>query len=239
MIVGMNGSSIAGALGLMGGLGVPATLHYYRNLVSALEEGGREAEIVIVHANMRRAIELVQAGKLDALAEYLASLIGRMAAAGATLAVIPAITPHICAAQLAAVSPIPFVNILDAIADEIRRRGLKRVALFGTRFTIESHLFGRLEDVEVVSPKPHEIDTIHATYLQLASGEGDPDEHRRLLRALAKELCRRESLDAILLAGTDLSLVFKESNTDFPHLDCAQAHLEAIARAVLQARAAG
>jgi len=219
-------------LGLVGGLGVPATMHYYRNLVNALEQAGREANIVISHASMRRGLSYLQAGDLDALAAYLASIIQQMAAAGATIAAIPAITPHACAAQLARVTPIPFVNILDAIADEVGRLGFKRVALFGTRYTIESSLFGKLPQVEVVPPTPGEIDTVHTTYLRIANGEGDPDEHRRSLRALAKKLCNRESLDAILLAGTDLSLVFNESNTDFPHLDCAQVHLAAIERAL-------
>ena len=228
----MSTAAAPATLGLVGGLGVPATMHYYRHLVGALETGGREAHIVIAHAKMQRALDYLLAGDLDALATYLAGFIRRMAAAGATVAAIPAVTPHICAAQLAKAAPIPFVNILDAIAAEVRRRGLQRIALFGTRYTIESRLFGTLPEADAVLPTRDEIDTIHATYLQIANGQGDPNEHRDALNTIAEALCRRESLDAILFAGTDLSLVFNESNTGFPHLDCAGAHLAAIERAL-------
>lgn len=228
----MSEAAAPATLGLVGGLGVPATMHYYRHLVSTLESGGREAHIVIVHAKMQRGLDYLLAGDLDALAAYLASFLSAMAAAGATVAAIPAVTPHICAAQLAKVAPIPFVNILDAIAAEVRCRRLARVALFGTRYTIESALFGTLPDVVTVLPALDEIERIHSTYLKIASGQGDPNDHRAVLQTIAAELCRRESLDAILLAGTDLSLVFNESNTDFPHLDCAQVHLAAIERAL-------
>ena len=185
----MSDSAPAAALGLIGGLGVPATMHYYRQLVGALEKDGREAPIVIVHAKMSRAVRYLQAGDLDGLAGYLAGLIGRTAAAGATLAAIPAVTPHICAVQLARLSPLPFVNILDAIVDDVTRRGLIRVALFGTRYTIESRLFGRLGRLDVVMPTAHEIDSIHETYLRIAGEEGDPQEHSERLRELAKAMC--------------------------------------------------
>ena len=39
-------------------------------------------------------------------------------------------------------------------------------------------------------------------------------------------------VDAIVLAGTDLSLIFDEANTDFPHVDCARVHIQAIMRAL-------
>jgi aspartate racemase len=76
------------------------------------------------------------------------------------------------------------------------------------------------------------VDTIHNTYFELASGGRGGEEHHKTLTALAHTLFERERLDAILLAGTDLSLVFNESNTDFPHVDCAQAHIRSILRSL-------
>jgi aspartate racemase len=54
------------------------------------------------------------------------------------------------------------------------------------------------------------------------------------LRILAFRLIEREQLDGVILAGTDLSLVFNESNTDFPHVDGARVHLDAIMRELLE-----
>lgn len=80
----------------------------------------------------------------------------------------------------------------------------------------------------------HEADEIAAidqTYRQMArSGYGSPAQ-RDALTALAMTLCARGRLDAVLLAGTDLSLVFDDTTTAFPHLDCAAAHIRAIMRA--------
>jgi aspartate racemase len=175
----------------------------------------------------------VKAGEPVQLAQYFAELIGQLRAGGAEIATIPAVTPHICIGELLAISPLPLVNLLESVDEGIRARGVRRVALFGTRFTIETGLFGHLKGVDVVMPKPTEIDYIHDTYFQLASDGKGVDEQRVGLTKLAHTLCERESLDAIVLAGTDLALLFNESNTDFPHVDCAGLHIESIMGALL------
>ena len=69
--------------------------------------------------------------------------------------------------------PLPLVNLLDLIGVEMHRRRIHRAALFGTRFVIESGLFGQLPGVELVLPRPEEIAYLHDTYLQAAaSGRG-------------------------------------------------------------------
>jgi aspartate/glutamate racemase len=52
-------------------------------------------------------------------------------------------------------------------------------------------------------------------------------QHRHLT-SLAHTIVQRDRVDAIVLAGTDLTLVFNAHNTDFPYLDCAALHLQAI-----------
>jgi aspartate racemase len=98
---------------------------------------------------------------------------------------------------------------------------------------METGLFGLLQGVEVVAPESAEIDFVHQTYLQLVSaGRGSKDQHESLSR-LAQALIERERVEAVILAGTELALVFNESNTDFPHIDCARLHLAAIVRRAL------
>jgi len=106
---------------------------------------------------------------------------------------------------------------------EIRLRGYKSVALFGTRFVVESRMFGMLEGVEVVVPE--QVEAIHQAYMQIVEGGS---EGRAILSQIAREL----PVDAVLLAGTDLSVIFEESNTGFICLDCAKVHMEAILREV-------
>jgi aspartate racemase len=213
---------------LIGGLGVGATIYYYQELVKAHLELGQVANLLILHADVNRVLQYAAAGETSGMAEYFLQLIGRLSAAGAEIIAIPAATPHLCAPELMERSPIPLVSLVDEIVHEVDDRRLKRVALFGTRFTMETELFGRLKDVEVVAPKPAEIDFIHQAYLQLVNvGSGTEQQYRGLQR-LAHTLIERDGIEAIILAGTELSLVFNRANTDFPHIDGARLHLAAI-----------
>jgi aspartate racemase len=208
-------------LGMIGGLGPGATVQYYRKLTEA-----RAGEMLIVQADMDRVVGHVQSGDRSGLAAYFAHLIGRLQRGGADIAVIPAITPHICIRELEPISPLPLVNIIDAVGAEIRSRGYRRVALFGTRYVVASRMFGMLDGVEVLVPD--QVEAIHEAYMQTVDGKTEP---RAILSRIAKEL----PVDAIVLAGTDLAMIFDETNTDFPHVDCAQAHIEAILRALATA----
>jgi aspartate racemase len=203
-------------LGLIGGLGPLATVHYYRELVKA-----QAGETLIVHADMDHALGYVQRGDRVGLAEYFARLIERLARGGAGFAAISAVTPHICIRELLKISPLPLVNIIEEIGSEIRARGYRRVALFGTRYVVESRLFGMLEGVEVVVPV--QVQTIHEAYMRTVDGGTGG-------RAVLSEIAHQLPVDAIVLAGTDLSLIFDETNTDFPHVDCTQTHIKAIMR---------
>jgi aspartate racemase len=226
----MTEASTPRCLGLIGGLGVGATVHYYLELAKAHAARGCVPNLVIIHADVNRVLQHAAAGETTQLAEYLSQLIHRLARAGAQLGVIPAITPHISTSELVQLSPIPLVNLIHEIAREIQIRRFKRVSLFGTRFAIESRLFGQLPGVDVVLPSPEEVETIHERYLRLVnSGRGSEDIYQSL-RQIAHTLCERDQVQAIILAGTELSMVFNEGNTDFPHIDGARVHLEAIMR---------
>ena len=223
-------------LGLVGGLGVGAVVHYYQQLARAYEGRENPLRLLIAHADLRRAVRCVEAGDRNALAGYLCSLIEQMRAGGAEIAAVPAVTPHICVRELKAISPLPLVDILDAVAREVRAAGYRRVALFGTRFTIQNSFFGALEGVDVVMPQPKEIDAIHAAYFQMASSGAATSEPYETLTAIAHALCSRDKVDAILLAGTDLALIFNESTITFPYLDCAAAHIRAILAELTRSR---
>ncbi len=170
-------------LGLVGGLGVGATIHYYEKLAKAHDAQGRTLDIVIVHAETSRVFEHVQADDRDGLAEYLTGYIRRLKAAGAEVTAIPAVTPHFCLRELIATSPLPLFNIFEPLVQELAVRAARRVAVF--------------------------------------------------LTALAHTLLKRDGVDAIILAGTDLALLFRETNTDFPYIDCAALHLQAILKELL------
>ena len=221
-------------LGLIGGLGVGATIHYYKALTAAHQARGRLARLRIAHADVERVLDDVGAGRLDDLARYLASLIGQLAAGGAEVAAIAATAPHICAPHLAPICPLPLIDLTEAVARAVRAAGLKRVALFGTRAAMASGLFGRLSGVEIVALRPAELDYVHDTYLAIVRAAGGTPEQIAGLRRLADTLCRRDGAEAIVLAGTELALVFDEATAGFPALDTARIHIDAIMAALLE-----
>jgi len=218
-------------LGLVGGLGPNATVYYYNGLIAAHKAHGRVARMLIAHADVDHGRPLAEAGKLDELARYLNGFIDATAAGGAELAAIVAVTPHICSAQLLPLLKIPLIDMVATVADEIRTRGLKRVALLGTRSTVQSKMFGRL-GVDVVMPKPEEIDFINTAYLDVVYDRSTPETFDRL-RDLAHTLIQRDDAESVLLAGTDLSMVLNEQNAGFPTIDCAGVHIKEIARRLL------
>lgn|GEM_PF-856029 len=226
----MMDESVPRKFGLVAGLGMGAGIFYYRSLVKAHLTRGVSPSILMVHADVRRVMGHATARETRELATYLTGLLGQLASGGAQISTIPAFSPQICAQELAEMTPLPLINLLDVIVAEVERRRLQRVAIFGARVTVETKLFGRLQNVDVVTPSRGEVDLLSNLYARIVEEEQASPEDYANLRTLAHTLIDRERLDAILLAGTDLSFVFNPENTDFPHLDGARRHIDAIMR---------
>lgn len=214
--------------GLVAGLGIGAGIFYYRSLVDAHRAKNISPNILMAHADVRRVMAHAAARETGQLATYLNKLLLQLAGGGAEIATIPAFAPQVCANELAEISPLPLIDLLDAILAEIGRRRVQRLSIFGARITMETKLFGRLENEDVIAPRPSEIDTVTGIYQRIVEEERVSADDYEILRALAHTLIERERLDAILLAGTDLSFVFTPENTDFPHIDGARTHVDAI-----------
>lgn len=217
---------------MLGGVGVGAASIYYRELARAAVSRGFELELVLVNADTPHVLKLIGAGDRAGLAEYLNGFIGRMQAAGAVFAAIPSVTTHYARAEMVAAAAIPVVDLFAPLAAEVERRGVRRVALLGTSFVIQSGLYGYVPGLEFAMPTADEIAYISKTYLDVAAAGFGTDEQREGLRRMAWTLIEREKVDAVVMAGTDLSLIFNEGNTEFPHLDCAGLHIAAIAERI-------
>jgi aspartate racemase len=223
--------SAAHTFGLVAGLGVGAAVFYYRSLVAAHLERGLSPRLLMVHADVRRTMRLAQERRVDELATYLAGLLNQLAAGGCTIATIPAFSPQVCAKELAAKTPLPLIGLLETAVAEVKRRGFRRIAVFGARVTMETRLFGALKDeAEVIIPASADLDLISESYKTIVERESATPDELESLRTVAHRLIEKERLDGILLAGTDWSFVFNAENADFPHVDGARTHIKAIMR---------
>jgi aspartate racemase len=217
------------SIGLIGGLGPGATVHYYQALLRAHAARGVRPDIVIVHADVGEVLGLVGQGDLAGLARYMADFVARLEKAGAEIAAIPAITAHACMPMLKPLSRLPLISIFDVVRSDLVRRGLRRITLFGTRFTVESDMFGQLADFDIVRPRADEAEAIYRVYGELVAAGVGTEVQAEVVREIATKLMARESVEAIVVAGTELALIVDGERCGYPIVDSAQLHVEALA----------
>ena len=131
-------------VGIVGGIAPESTIEYYRQIIDAYRtnsSAGDYPSIIINSINLRRMIDLITANELAAVTEYLLEALGKLARAGADFAVLAANTPHIVFDELRARSPLPLISIVEATCAEAQTLGMKRVGLFGTRFTMQASFY--------------------------------------------------------------------------------------------------
>src|SRR5918996_672152 len=143
-------------VGLVGGLGPESTIDYYRRILQEWqgERPGTSPSIVIDSLDVQHGLRLVESDRAGLVA-YLLGSVGRLAAAGVDFVAIAANTPHVVFDDLAAASPVPLLSIVEACAEAARGRGLRRLGLLGTRFTMEAPFYPAVfarRGITVVAP---------------------------------------------------------------------------------------
>ena len=220
-------------VGLVGGLGPESTIDYYRRILEMWDRDapGTSPSIVIDSLDVQRALGLV-AKDLGALTDYLLASLRRLAGAGVDFAAMTANTPHIVFDDLVARSPVPLVSIVEVCAEEAIRRGLRRLALLGTRFTMEAPFYpavcGRY-GISVVLPDMAERAWVHERYVgELLKGEFR-ENTRRQLTSLVTRLRDQEGVEGVILGGTELPLLLSTPVVaEIPALDTTALHVAAI-----------
>ena len=135
---------------------------------------------------------------------------------------------HFCAPEFAALSPLPMINGPDSVAHHLQRQGIRRVGVLGTRVVMETCLYGALSELEPIAPVGDNLAQVNDDYVAMAiAGSASPLQRERLLEA-GHSLVRDQGADVVLLGGTDLNLVYDDVGNDFPVIDCAVVHVEAI-----------
>jgi aspartate racemase len=227
------------SVGLIGGLGPESTVDYYRRILEAWqrEDPSTSPSIVIDSLDVKRALHLVATDR-SALSEYLLESLKRLAGAGVDFIAMTANTPHIVFDELAARSKVPMLSIVEVCAVAARQRRFKRVALLGTRFTMEATFYQDVcarQGIVVVTPALEERTWIHEKYVgELLRGDFR-DETRREFVSLIGRLREREGVEAVILGGTELPLLLASPViADVPMLDTTALHVAAIVKRLRQ-----
>lgn len=220
-------------LGIIGGIAPESTIEYYRQTVMRYRErtGGEGYPSIIINSiDLKRLLESVAVGRLEELSDYLVAELGRLIAAGSDVALLASNTPHIVFDQVRARCPIPLLSIVEAACAETRSMGFGRVGLLGTRFTMEARFYHDVfatQGIEVIPPRADEREYVHSRYVgELVNGVFRQETRQGMLEVLER-MRERDRVDAAILGGTELPLLFRDGPTAaVPLLDTTRIHVE-------------
>lgn len=216
-------------IGLIGGIGPAATDFYYRGLVEAMKARGRPLEMTIVHADAPTLVRNFEARSPGPQADIFVGLADRLVRAGAQALAITSIGGHFCIEPFRARCPLPIIDLIGEMNRFLGEKDFRKVGLIGTDTVMATRFYGGVKAAEILVPDAEGIAQIHRSYVDMALAARATAEQRRVLIEAGRDLARRGA-EAILLGGTDLFLAYDGQDLGFETVDCAQVHIEAIAR---------
>lgn len=222
-------------IGIIGGIAPESTIEYYRLIVSSFlqrEKNGNYPQIIINSINMKKMLDLIGACEFDEVTHYLSLEIEKAAKAGADFAVLASNTPHIVFKNIEKLSSLPLISIVEATCQKAKELGLKHVGLFGTKFTMQGGFYNEIfaeSDISLSIPNENEQDYIHEKYMGEFVKGIFRDETKKELLKIANRLLENKGIEALILGGTELPLILKETdNLGIPFLDTTKIHVGAI-----------
>ena len=222
-------------VGLIGGIGPETTIEYYRSIIAAYREqkpdGGYPA-IFVNSVNLSQLIEWMTNHSLDQVTQYLVREVEKLAQAGADFAAFASNTPHIVFDEIQRRSRIPLISIVETTCERVQALGLKKVGLFGTRFTMQGRFYPDVfspAGITLVVPELEEQAYIHEKYMgELLNNIFLPETRRGLLTVVDK-LRARHAIEGLILGGTELPLILRDDeHHGIPLLDTTRIHVERI-----------
>lgn len=227
-------------IGLIGGMSWESTIPYYRQINEAIKErlgGLHSAKIILYSVNFQEIEQLQHQGKWDEAGKILADTALLLQQAGADFLVLCTNTMHKVAPAIESTTQIPLLHIADPTAQAIKQAGYKRVALLGTRFTMEQDFYrGRLSHkhgIEVLVPGTEDRGQVHQIiYDELCLGilkESSRQTYREVIQRLASQ-----GAEAVILGCTEISLLIGAKDSPLPLFDTTAIHASAAAKQALQ-----
>ena len=227
-------------VGIIGGIGPESTVEYYRSIIASYHQQNRDGNypsILINSIDLKKMLDLIESNALEEVTEYVVGEVEKLARAGADFGALASNTPHIVFEEISRQSRIPLISIVETTCEAAKALGLKRVGLFGTRFTMQGQFYAEVfsrAGISVVVPDEGEQTFIHKHYMnELVKGIFLSKTRERLLE-IAHQLKERERIEALILGGTELPLILRDvTDGDVRFLDTTQIHVSAIVAQLL------
>ena len=219
-------------IGLLGGMSWESTELYYRWINELVKEklgGLHSAKIVLVSVDFQEIETLQHEGRWDEAGAALAQAAQQIEAAGADFLLICTNTMHKVAPQIEQAIHIPILHLADATAVRIQQKGLKKVGLLGTNFTMEQDFYrGRLEQhgLEVIVPNAADRAVVHGViYNELCLGQVEDTSRQEFLRII--DDLHAQGAEGIIEGCTEIVMLVQQQHTAVPLFDTTAIHAEA------------
>lgn len=222
-------------VGLIGGLSWKSTVLYYEQInISGNKHLGKghTPHVLLDSLNFEYLSHTLSNGKHDEFGSYLLASIHRLKSAGASAIAICCNTAHIVVTDLLKQSPLPIIDIRDTAGKELLNQNIKKVLVLGTQFTMEERFYKEAIErfgVECLTPNQADRNTVHKIiFEELCLGVISEKAKKQIKAIIMKS--KVDSSFAVLLACTELPLIVKQMDFNFPVIDSASVHVEEILR---------
>ena len=217
-------------IGLIGGMSWESSIEYYRIINETVREklgGLHSAKSVMVSVDFAIIENLQQQGKWEQATQLMVEAARDVERGGADFVLICTNTMHRMAEDVQRGVKIPLLHIADATAEKIKGRGLNKVGLLGTRFTmVEDFYKGRLErnhGLEVMIPDEKGMEIVHRViYEELVLGIIQETSKTKYVKVM-QELVNAGA-EGIILGCTEIGLLVSKKDVQVPVFNTTEIH---------------
>lgn len=221
-------------LGLIGGMSWESTVPYYRQINQQINQrlgGLHSAKIILYSVDFQQIEALQRSGDWQRAGLLLAEAAQALQRAGAQGLVLCTNTMHKVAVAITSATPLPLLHIADATAQQIQARGLNRIGLLGTRFTMEQDFYkARLlaQGIEVIIPDQVGRDLVHQViYDELCLGQIKVESRLAYQQVIASLVA--QGAQGVILGCTEIGLLVQPDDAAVPLFDTTAIHARAAA----------
>ncbi len=216
-------------IGLIGGMSWESTVTYYQMINEGIKDslgGLHSAKVLLYSVDFFEIEALMSRGAWDDAAELLGDVAHRLEAAGADMILICTNTLHKVAPQVQSRIRVPLVHIAEAAAEELLSKGITRVGLLGTKYTMTQEFYREKlteRGIDVLIPEGEEIDLVNRVIFdELCLGVVKEDSKAAYLKVIANLQAR--GAQGILLGCTELGLIVSQEDVSLPLFDTTVIH---------------
>ncbi|MDP8207908.1 MAG: aspartate/glutamate racemase family protein [Candidatus Electryonea clarkiae] len=219
-------------IGILGGMSPESTVEYYRHIIRSHISANKDhnyPEIIIYSVSFEPITHMAEEGRWGDVAAQLGKSARKLEKAGADFIVIATNTMHLVYNELQEAVSIPILNLLDIVAAEVKSRGISRIGVLGTHFTMQLNLYNesmKRQDIQVITPLNEDMEYVNKViYEELI--EGRFEDSSRIGFAGVINRLRTLGAQGVILGCTEIPLLISEKDSSLPVFDTARIHAEA------------